>query len=526
MSGRVIQASSTGRQLMPLPDPWSSQVRRGGTAVQPSGSPGNFTVDPLRLGLFGSPGRPLARALLAKMEAAFGADFSAVRVHVGDQPARIGAVAFTNGNDLYFAPGRFQPDSAQGQRLLGHELAHVIQQRQGRVNARGAGVTVVQDRAFEAEADRLGEKAAAFLAGAPLRPGQANRAMPTRPPALATVQMMRRGPPQDQKERVDALRARLRAKLDARQLAPATSYPKIERPNKPHSLSARHPVTRQPLTFHHKLNAEKILEALRDAIATKDLGLLEKLVVFSGQKMPSGAFISQLFKEAPLTVGFDKQFRDFLKKLVWTPWNGFFGDVPENRLDDPKHDIDSHVTASGSQTPRTRLAHDVGANFRLDVKELRRRLRALQSTGASPYREAEWGKSAGLVFQTGDTKPAVRVVLPHLKAPVARNNVSLMIASNTATTNLTVHLGGDLGVMLPVVRAGTHWSAQLPDLAPGQHYVLTITAQGADGQTTVITPNFTSSSTLTQTEMDALVTARQNRGNVEVDLSDVGGFWD
>jgi len=95
------------------------------------------------------------------MEAAFRTDFSAVRVHVGPQAERIGAIAFTMGPDIWFAPGRYQPDTVQGQQLLGHELAHVVQQRQGRVrNPLGAGVAVVQDHALEAEADRLGWRAA------------------------------------------------------------------------------------------------------------------------------------------------------------------------------------------------------------------------------------------------------------------------------------------------------------------------------------------------------------------------------
>ncbi|NYT43211.1 DUF4157 domain-containing protein [Sphingomonas sp. R-74633] len=130
--------------------------------VQRHGDAGSFEVDPVQLGLARNGGRPLPGALLTKMEAAFGADFSAVRVHVGPQASRIGAIAFTTGNDLYFAPGRYQPDSAQGQQLIGHELAHVIQQRQGRVRAPGSGVAVVQDHALEAEADRLGQRAAMY----------------------------------------------------------------------------------------------------------------------------------------------------------------------------------------------------------------------------------------------------------------------------------------------------------------------------------------------------------------------------
>lgn len=131
-----------------------------GHVAQPHGGNGSFEIDPAQLGLARGGGEPLPKPVLAKMEAAFGADFSAVRVHVGPQAARIGAVAFTTGDDLYFAPGRYQPDTVQGQQLLGHELAHVLQQRQGRVRAPGNGMAVVQDRALEFEADRLGQRAA------------------------------------------------------------------------------------------------------------------------------------------------------------------------------------------------------------------------------------------------------------------------------------------------------------------------------------------------------------------------------
>src|SRR5271154_2698832 len=105
------------------------------------------------------------------METALGADFSAVRVHVGPQAERIGAIAFTTGADIYFAPGRYQPDTPRGQQLLGHELAHVVQQRSGRVrNPLGAGVTVVQDRVLEAEAERLGRWAATASSRRPAPP--------------------------------------------------------------------------------------------------------------------------------------------------------------------------------------------------------------------------------------------------------------------------------------------------------------------------------------------------------------------
>jgi len=133
--------------------------------VQRHGAGDAFAVDPGQLGLASSGGRPLPEAVRGKMEAALAADFSGVRVHVGPQAERIGAIAFTLGSDIYFAPGRFQPDTVHGQQLLGHELAHVVQQRQGRVrNPIGSGIAVVQDHALEADADRLGQRAAASTA--------------------------------------------------------------------------------------------------------------------------------------------------------------------------------------------------------------------------------------------------------------------------------------------------------------------------------------------------------------------------
>ena len=108
-----------------------------------------------------SGGLPLPDAVRAKMETAFGADFSDVRVHVGHEATSLGAIAYTWGSNIHFAPGQYNPNTIQGQKLLGHELWHVVQQRSGRVsNPFGGGVAVVQDHALEAEADRMGIKAA------------------------------------------------------------------------------------------------------------------------------------------------------------------------------------------------------------------------------------------------------------------------------------------------------------------------------------------------------------------------------
>ena len=109
----------------------------------------------------GQPGRPLPPMLREQMESFFGQDFSAVRIHVGPAAASIGSLAFTVGADIHMAPGQYTPDSIQGKLLLGHELTHVVQQRQGRVrNPYGSGTALVVDPRLEAEADRLGQQAA------------------------------------------------------------------------------------------------------------------------------------------------------------------------------------------------------------------------------------------------------------------------------------------------------------------------------------------------------------------------------
>ncbi len=139
----------------------------GGTVQPRAGGGAGGGAQPLPSGLvrFGGGGRPLPDGVRQKMESFFKADFSDVRVHVGAEAPAIGALAFTMGSSLYFAPGQYSPDTPHGQQLLGHELAHVVQQRAGRVrNPFGSGVAVVQDPALEAEADRMGLRAAAHVA--------------------------------------------------------------------------------------------------------------------------------------------------------------------------------------------------------------------------------------------------------------------------------------------------------------------------------------------------------------------------
>jgi uncharacterized protein DUF4157 len=78
-------------------------------------------------------GSTLAERPKASMEQAMGEDFSDVRVHNdsdADSLSRsVQAKAFTTGQDIFFRSGEYQPGSTDGNKLLAHELTHVVQQR-------------------------------------------------------------------------------------------------------------------------------------------------------------------------------------------------------------------------------------------------------------------------------------------------------------------------------------------------------------------------------------------------------------
>ncbi|MDP2887495.1 MAG: DUF4157 domain-containing protein [Bacteroidota bacterium] len=77
-------------------------------------------------------GQPMSEKTARQMEQAFGADFSNVNIHTDEQAASLNkdlhSIAFTNGSDIYFTEGQYNPDSSSGKTLLAHELTHVIQQ--------------------------------------------------------------------------------------------------------------------------------------------------------------------------------------------------------------------------------------------------------------------------------------------------------------------------------------------------------------------------------------------------------------
>jgi hypothetical protein len=98
-----------------------------------SHSPADYGNAPARHN--GGGGQPLNDTTRAFFESRFGHDFQDVRLHTGRDASEaaqsLGARAFTVGSDVVFDQNQLAPETTEGQRLLAHELAHVVQQRGG-----------------------------------------------------------------------------------------------------------------------------------------------------------------------------------------------------------------------------------------------------------------------------------------------------------------------------------------------------------------------------------------------------------
>ena len=95
-----------------------------------STTPDQETEDQIA-GLSGG-GNQLDPEIRSGMEQRFGTDFGGVKIHSDTSAAalsnRLGAHAFTTGNDIFFNSGKYSPETLSGKHLLAHELTHTIQQ--------------------------------------------------------------------------------------------------------------------------------------------------------------------------------------------------------------------------------------------------------------------------------------------------------------------------------------------------------------------------------------------------------------
>lgn len=163
-ASRSLQASEPG---------WLESIAAGGEYVAPSGNGGQND----------SGGAALSPEVRAPLERQFDTSFAGVRVHEDGVAQANDALAVAAGNNIHFAPQQFRPETQEGRFLLGHELAHVVQQRQGGPTAqykRSLTEVGTTDGGLEAEADRVGARIAAGESVAGQIQGRAPHGQPQR----------------------------------------------------------------------------------------------------------------------------------------------------------------------------------------------------------------------------------------------------------------------------------------------------------------------------------------------------------
>jgi Domain of unknown function (DUF4157) len=116
------------------------------------GGPGAVTAPPIT-----DAGRPLDAGTRSSMESGFGQDFSGIRVHddarAHDNARDMGARAYAAGDHIVFGEGHYRPETAMGQALIAHELAHSVQQGGVQMKADGP-LPAAYDSELEGQADR------------------------------------------------------------------------------------------------------------------------------------------------------------------------------------------------------------------------------------------------------------------------------------------------------------------------------------------------------------------------------------
>jgi Domain of unknown function (DUF4157) len=120
-----IQRMGGGEEEEPLQA--KSIQRSGGEGAGEVGDDISSNINNARGG-----GSSMPETVQSQMGDAMGADFSGVRIHNNSNADTLNrsmnARAFTTGPDIFFKQGEYNPGSQGGQKLLAHELTHVVQQ--------------------------------------------------------------------------------------------------------------------------------------------------------------------------------------------------------------------------------------------------------------------------------------------------------------------------------------------------------------------------------------------------------------
>ena len=137
----------------------NSEIEKDSDGKEYTVSKDNGTKTPIQMkkddGNTSSSSSSMQHNLRAGLEKLSGVDLSNIKVHQNsDKPQQVGALAYTQGNDIHIAPGQ--------EKHLPHEGWHAVQQKQGRVEPTAqmkTGALVNDDGGLEKEADIMGSKA-------------------------------------------------------------------------------------------------------------------------------------------------------------------------------------------------------------------------------------------------------------------------------------------------------------------------------------------------------------------------------
>ncbi|MEW6737188.1 MAG: DUF4157 domain-containing protein [Acidobacteriota bacterium] len=149
---RTIGNQAVGRLLAEIQQSQDAQPSYSTSLETSASQPMQSTVQKMECQSGTSTGLP--DDLKAGVENLSGLSMDDVRVHYNSsQPAQVQALAYTQGNDIHVGPGQ--------EEHLPHEVWHVVQQKQGRVQPtmQLQGMGVNDDKALEQEADLMGRRA-------------------------------------------------------------------------------------------------------------------------------------------------------------------------------------------------------------------------------------------------------------------------------------------------------------------------------------------------------------------------------
>lgn len=161
MSDRAYAQARLQQKSLPVTPAGQSLLQHAAKNAAPL----PHTVLPTVHNTLHSPGDTLDTATRTFMESRFGYDFSGVRVHTDAKAAEstraVNALAYTVGRDVVFGAHQYAPHTHAGQKLLAHELTHVVQQGAGTANTIIAKAISQPEDTLEVEADRVASRVVA-----------------------------------------------------------------------------------------------------------------------------------------------------------------------------------------------------------------------------------------------------------------------------------------------------------------------------------------------------------------------------